>query len=466
MKQIALIPISLITLFIFSCRKDALITSSDARILLSVDTLRFDTVFTSVGSITKSFKIKNDNNQKLQLSNVTLKGGTTSPFKINVDGIAGPEVKNVEVEANDSIYVFVSVSLNPNADHLPFVVQDSIEIGYNGNKRYIQLESWGQNANFLRYTKISGHITWPDNLPYVILGGLQVDTNASLTIEKGCRIFLHADAPFIVDGTLIVNGERYDSTRVYFKGDRLDYPYREYPASWPGIYFRGSSKDNILNYAIIQNAYQGLVVEKPSVNANAKIILNQCIIDNSYDAGILAVQSSILANNCLISNCGKNIQLIYGGQYQFNHCTAAAYSSSYLLHKEPVLFTSNNTKRNNIVLTADISAVFRNCIFWGESGGVEDEVVITKQGNSSFRISFENCLWRVKTSPENVSSSNIINNQEPVFDSIDIQKRYFDFRLKINSPAVNKGVNTGLLVDLDGKPRASGLPDIGAYEKQ
>jgi len=61
-----------------------------------------------------------ENNQKLEISNVSLKGGATSSFKMNVNGTSGPEVKNIEVEANDSIYVFVSVSLNPNNAQLPF----------------------------------------------------------------------------------------------------------------------------------------------------------------------------------------------------------------------------------------------------------------------------------------------------------------------------------------------------------
>ena len=58
-------------LLIYSCKKDSFITSSDARLSTSVDSLKYDTVFTSIGSITKSFKINNLNNQKLLLSGET-----------------------------------------------------------------------------------------------------------------------------------------------------------------------------------------------------------------------------------------------------------------------------------------------------------------------------------------------------------------------------------------------------------
>jgi hypothetical protein len=466
MKQLLLIFILLSILLILSCKKETFISSKEARISISADTIHFDTVFSTVGSVTQSFKIKNDNNQKLRISDVLLKGGAASFFKINVDGIPGPSVKDIEVEANDSIYVFVSVSLNSNSSTLPFIVQDSIEISYNGNKQYVQLDSYGQNANFLRSRLITGKVTFTKTLPYVIIGGLLVDTNATLTIEKGCRIYLHADAPIIIEGTLQINGEKYDSTRVYFKGDRLDDPYKDFPAGWPGIYFRGSSKDNVLNYAVIQNAYQGIITEQPSLNGNARVTLNQCIIDNIYDAGILALQSSLRANNCLISNCGKNIQLINGGNYQFNNCTVASYSSSYLSHKEPVLFVSNNIKQNNTILASDLTANFRNSIFWAEGGVVDNEVITSKQGSTVFSVNFDNCLWKNKTVPANISSTNIILNQDPVFDSINSQKRYYNFRLKNNSPAINKGINAGLSIDLDGNMRPVSLPDLGAYEKQ
>jgi hypothetical protein len=456
----------LLTGLFLSCKKESFITSSTASLATSADTLHFDTVFTTTGSITGFFRIYNTNNQKLRLSKVSLSGGSQSFFKMNVDGTAGPEVTDIEMEANDSIYVFVSVKIDPSAANLPFVVQDSIRIDYNGNERWVQLEAWGQNANFLRSRLITGNVTWTNNKPYVITGGLLVDQNATLTIEKGCHIYLHADAPFIVDGTLKVNGEKYDSTRVVFKGDRLDEPYRNYPGAWPGIFFRKTSKDNILQYVNIKNAYQGIIAEEASVNSNPKVTLNECIVDNCYDAGVLGVQSAIKAQNCLISNCGKNILLGYGGTYDFTFCTVVSYSNSYILHQNPVLVVTNYVKNGNTVVTANCTASFKNCIFWGENGTTEDEVVTDKQGSNTFNVSFQNCLWKVKNNPANVATTNIIANQPPLFDSINTQFKFYNFRLQGESPAINKGMATGITTDLDGLPRTAGLPDLGCYEKQ
>src|SRR5690606_32168845 len=149
MKTALLISLS-ITLLIFSCRKDSYITSPDASLTISADTLHYDTVFTTVGSVTQTFKIINDNNQKLRLSSVKLMGGSGSNFKINIDGAAATEANNIEIEANDSIYVFVQVNVEPNTENLPFIIRDSIGVNYNGKTKWVQLEAWGQNAHFLR----------------------------------------------------------------------------------------------------------------------------------------------------------------------------------------------------------------------------------------------------------------------------------------------------------------------------
>lgn len=453
-------------LFLASCKKDSFITSQLAQLNITADTLKYDTVFTTTGSITKSFKIINENNQKLRLSKVKLMGGTTSAYKMNVDGAATNEINNLDIEANDSIYVFVSVTINPNAANLPFIVSDSILINYNGNNRYVQLQSYGQNANFLSNRLITGNVVWTNNLPYVILGSIRIDTTAMLTIQSGCRIYAHADAPFIVDGSLIVNGTQ--SNNVTFTGDRLDADYKDLPASWPGIYFRGNSKNNVLSYAVVKNAYQAIVTEKPSINANPKLILHQCIVDNAYDAGIYCVNSSLQADNSLISNCGSNIILSYGGIYNFTHCTVAAFSNDYLTHKNPVLNVNNFIEQTGAFLTADLNAVFRNSIFWGDNGIVTNEVTVNKQGANPFTVLFEKNIYRVLTDPVNSVLNGNIKNADPSFDSIDVNKRIFDFRITKNAfaPGINAGVATGFPKDLDNNNRNIGLPDLGCYEKQ
>ncbi|MCW3116419.1 MAG: hypothetical protein JWM28_501 [Chitinophagaceae bacterium] len=451
-----------------ACRKDTFINSADARIRITADTVKYDTVFTSAGSITQSFKIVNENNQKLKISSVKSMGAG-SAYSINVDGVSGPAVNDLEIEANDSLYVFVQVNVNPDANNLPFVIRDSIQISFNGNNDWVQLEAWGRNAHFLRDKQVISDEIWNNDLPYVILGYLYINPGSTLTINKGCRIYAHADAAVIVDGTLKINGEKDTADRVYFRGDRLDDPYKNYPASWPGIFFRSSSQDNVLNYAVINNAYQALALQDPSLNPNPKLILNETIVDNAYDAGIISLNSSVRATNCLISNCGKNIVLAQGGDYQFTHCTVVSYSNNFILHKDPVLYLSNYITVNNAPVAKDLTAVFINNIFWGENGSVDDEVVTGKNDGAQFNVSFDSNLWKVKTEPPGINPLvNVINNQAPEFDSIDVNKGYYDFHLKTDplSPAIDNGINTITILDLDGNPRPVGKPDLGCYEKQ
>jgi hypothetical protein len=445
-----------------SCTKDAVFTK-DGRLTLTDDTLHFDTVFTAAGSVTQYFLIKNDNRQSVRISSIELMGGSASFFRMNVDGTPGTSISNLELEGNDSMYVFVSVNINPNTDLLPFLIRDSIKIQANGFTLFKQLEAWGQNARYLRNGKITSSQTWNKNLPYVILGGLVIDTNATLTIGPGTRIHLNADAPLIIDGTLLVNGSKADS--VVFQGNRLDEPYRDFPGSWPGMYFRGSSKNNQLNYTVIKNAYQGVITEQPSGNSNPKVALTNCVIDNIYDIGIMGINSSIRADNCLVSNCGNNIALIYGGNYQFTHCTVVSLSNTFVTHKNPAVLATNFVKQNNQVFTASLSATFTNSIIWGSEGFVENEIVVQKEGTAATNLSLQQVLFRSKADPAHTTFSNVIRNEDPRFDSVNVAKRFYNFRLKSGSPAINKGIITTLLTDLDGLPRA-GLPDLGCYEKQ
>lgn len=446
---------------VLSCKKQFFITSKNATLFISADTLRFDTVFTSVGSVTQYFTIINNNQQMLRLSSIKLMGGESSAFKLNIDGSAASELSNVEIIPGDSIYVFVAVTIDPSSGNLPFIVQDSIQVNFNGNTKYIQLEAYGQNAHFLRNHYIDADTTWTNDLPYVIYGGVQVAQNVRLTIQEGCRIYMYADAPFIVDGTLVVNGTA--ESPVGFRGSRLDEVYRDLPSSWPGIYFRESSLNNSIQYGQIYNAYQGIIASGPSVNILPKLKLSECVIDNIYDAGILALGSDIEAVNCLISNCGSNLVLRAGGLYRFTYCTIAGFDNRYIPRKKPVVTLSNIDETGN---DYDLNALFRNCIIWGGGNNIDNEVDADKRGNTSFSVNFDHVLYKAKNLSADIHLINSIANQDPAFDSISTAKNHYDFHIgKYSSPAIGSGTSVPVDIDLDGKTR-SGTPDLGCYTKQ
>lgn len=459
MKLVCYIILGVFITVAISCTKTSFITSPGALVETSADTLHFDTVFTTTGSTTQSFKIFNQNAQKLRISGIQLAGGQASAFKINVDGTPGTSFSNIDIEPNDSIYVFVSVSINAANNNLPFIVQDSISINYNTNHLTVQLDAYGQVAHFMRNTVIDKDTTLNNGLPYVILGSLTVAEGKTLTITEGTKIYCHADAPIIINGTLKTEGEKYDSTKVTFQGDRLDEPYKNFPASWPGIVFTASSKDNLLHFAVVKNAYQAIVAAGPSLNSNPKVSLDECIIDNAYDAGVYGYGSAVYAENCLISNCGSNVRFSGGGNYYMVHCTVASYSNTYIDHKSPVLAISNVDDNNQ---PYPLTAHFINDIFWGDGGKPEDEIALNKQGAADFNVSFDHVLYKEKNQVA-ASLNGCIPNVDPQFLTIDVTNNYYDFHLQPSSPCLQTGINAGILTDLNGDPR-SNHPSIGCYD--
>ncbi len=447
--------------YLAACKKDTFITSTNALLYTSEDTLHFDTVFTEAGSITQSFKIFNANDQKLLVSTVELAGGTASVFKLNVDGQSGTTFNNIEIAPNDSIYVFVAVNINPGTYNQPFLLQDSVRINYNGKETFVQLDAYGQNARFLRNGTVTKDTTWTNDLPVVIIGTLTVNQGSTLTLNKGVRIYCHADGAIKVNGTLNALGDKGNDERIIFRGDRLDDYYKNLPGSWLGITFGPSSISNQLNYTGIFNAKNAVTADNQPPNNNPKLTMNQCIITNASGTGIFSVYSSINATNCLISNCANNIRLVAGGNYNFTHCTVVGYNTTFVFHESPVLIIGNTDDNN---LQFPLTANFTNSIFYGDQGFVTDEIITQKTGSTLWNLNFENVIYRDTGTIDAVFTSSI-QNTDPAFVNIDYTNNYFDFHLQPGSPAVNTGKITAVTKDLDGNLR-DGNPDIGCYELQ
>src|SRR5579859_427381 len=62
-------------------------------------------------------------------------------------------------------------------------------------------------------------------------------------------------------------------------------------------------------------------------------------------------------------------------------------------------------QQGGVLVTGNLQAAFSNCIFWGDNGSVDNEVVVSRQGNSPFAVGFSHCLWRVKTAPAGVTTT-------------------------------------------------------------
>ncbi len=457
-------------IFIFpSCKKDRLLTDNQYRLSFSSDTLTFDTVFTTLGSTTKSFKIINNNSGKLNISNIRLGGGEQSNFRLNIDGEPGNEAKNLEVNGKDSMYVFVAVTVDPNNQNNPVVLIDSVLFETNGNLQKVYLMAWGQDAYIYKFSQFICNETWTKDKPYVIINSLGIDSGCTLTIETGTRIFVGGNNSGIYvlpTAKIIVNGSQADS--VIFRGIRLERFFEDKPGQWDGIFILRGSTGNVFNYAEIVNSDFGLSIgsgtENPSTYSFAdapEVLLKNTVIKNSLRYGLFGFLSRITAENCLVYNSGDHlVALAYGGEYNFTHCTFANYGNIFLSHRKSVALISNLfCDQNGNCNIAETDAKFTNCIIYGS---LEEEIDTSflNPESGNFKFFFENCLVRTKRDISDDSKFlNCIKNEDPQFKD----RVTGDFRLNDNSPARDAGKPTTVQTDIDGNPRGS-IPDIGCYE--
>ena len=127
---------------------------SDHDLRFSADTLFFDTVFATVGSVTLPLKVYNDHEGSLLIDEIELASGVASQYRINVDGTPitnlSQPYRDKVLHAGDSMYVFVEVTVDPeqSAGDSPFWVIEALRFLTNGNEQEVTLVARGQNARF------------------------------------------------------------------------------------------------------------------------------------------------------------------------------------------------------------------------------------------------------------------------------------------------------------------------------
>lgn len=462
-----------------ACRKDRFMSGENLALKFETDTLRFDTVFTDMGTATRKFKVYNTYNRTLQVNNIRLSGGSGSDFRLNVDGLPGTLFENVEIPANDSIYVFANVRIDPNfGDALR---TDSIIFEIGNKTQKVQLEAYGWNAIYIgkrgfltRFNNLN--ITLSPDTPYVFFGFVAFDSNSILTIPAGTDIFMFGgpssrpgDRALLYIGdnsTLRINVGGDLNNPVEFKTHRLESDYQQLPFQHGGIYLSRNSVNNQIHGCIIRNAVDGIIVDSLANNhPNPKLELINSKIFNTDRSSILSRQGSILAINSILANSSKfGLIAIRGGIYDFRHCTMVNYATNpFVGHNEPTLSLRDfeviyDDQGNEIGANLfGVYANFKNCVIHGSKN---EEIEVARYFNSTaiWEYSFENCLMKLDTF--NTGLVNVIRNQDPMFKDIDIYSYEPD---TVISPLVNRGINIGVFNDIMGKAR-DGNPDIGAYE--
>ncbi len=469
--------IVLTSIILTSCKKDIYITSG-GKVEFSVDTFMFDTVFTAQGSSTRELLIYNKQNTRIKLSSIRLQKGSNSSFYFNINGTAGYEIKDVDIAANDSLWVFLGVNIDPTNEDAPFLVEDKLIATLNGNDFELPLIAFGQNAYYIVDSVLQTQ-TWLTDKPYVVVHSALVEEGHTLTLPAGVRVYMHADSRLFVMGSLKINGTKTDS--VIFQGDRLDRliyagDYFAVPGEWGGLYFFRQSYNNEINYAVFKDGGAStkvgeqstlaatIQVDEDTVRNNIpKLKITNSVIKNSQGYGLVAFKSTVYAENCLIVECGaENVALLQGGDYKIYDCTIATYGYQYLNHSESFVFAASNflSLGPGQYLSSPLKADVQNCIIYGS---LENEFLCSSVEDHTAEVNVSHCIIKNNEPiPDFVHFNEVKINQSPEF----VEREEWNYHLLENSPAINKGTNAGTIAtDLNGIMRHN-PPTIGCYEFQ
>ena len=472
----------LLTWVLSSCFEEKFDTSGDVKLTFSQDTITFDTVFTTIGSVTKSFKVYNPSDLAIKISEIKLENESSSFFRLNIDGIPGDNGKDVEIGPKDSIYVFCEVTIDPDqpVSVSPFVVQDKVVLLTNGNEQEVDLIAWGQNANYLTSRSASGEVivlncdgeeVLDDPKPYIIYGFLVIDT-CILRVPAGARLHIHGGvASNTIVGELYTDGIIYvtengklliDGTPenpVVITGDRLEPDYKDELGQWGGIYLSSNCKGSKFNHTEIKYAVNGI-----SVDSAADLTLENSIIHGCSGVALISNHANITANNSLFYDNGiSNAVFYYGGDYSLNHCTFANYRSD-----DFGLYMTNRKNQEETKLLP-LNATINNCII---SGSSKDELGLydaSEEGNVvPFQVDLNACIINLNEYIDepfyyqflSACPDCIVYDREEELFLADYDD---DFRLDTMSIAIDSGFVTPIITDILGNPRDD-KPDIGCYE--
>ncbi|WP_452220990.1 hypothetical protein [Lacinutrix salivirga] len=495
-----------------SCRKDFEFSPSTGNLGFSKDTVYLDTVFTNIGSSTYNLKVYNNSDEDISIPFVGLARGENSEYRLNVDGIAGKNFENVEILANDSLFVFVETTIDIN--NLPtldgtFLYTDQIQFDSGSNQQEVELVTLVRDAVFIYpdrdnttgvietltlevggeqiETEIQGRelldeeLTFTNQKPYVIYGYAAVPNGETLTIDAGARVHFHSNSGILVseNASLQVNGalsndEELLENEVIFEGDRLEPIFADVPGQWGTIWLFENSVNNVINHATIKNATVAVLSDGNANAATDKLTITNSQIYNSSNFGILARNTSITGENLVINNSGQtSLAATVGGKYNFTHCTIANYWNNSF-RQFPALLV------NNFIQDADgttfivdlIEANFNNCIIYGNDNPefIIDEV---EDAAVTFNFKFTNCLVRFNDTNNAFTGSNydfndttkyenVIFNEEPDFRDANEN----DLIIGDNSEANNQGntlFSNQVPNDILGVNRTAS-PDLGAYQ--
>lgn len=445
MKRIFLFSIILSALF--SCSDDDLFTTSQSALLnFSTDTVKVDTVFTSIGSRMYDFWVYNSNKEGVRLKTVRLRNGNQSGFRVNVDGSyldnsLGSVVSDLEIRKGDSIRVFVELTAPENKSTMPQTIEDDILFQLeSGIQQKVNLRAVSWDADIKKDWVIKSDTVIESARPIVIYGSLTVDSAALLNI-RNTTLYFHDGAGVEVYGTMFAKN-------VVFRGDRQDHmfdylPYDRVSGQWKGIRLHSSSTENVILNSEIRNAVNGLVCDSAEyTESDCRLYMDHTIVHNSKGHGVELFNAYAEFLNCQFTNAQGDCFSVHGGLALIDSCTFGQFYP-FAGGRGAALRFSNYYKDYNYPL---IGLQMKNSIVTG----YDEDVVMgeSKDTTVAYSYYFENTLLRTPEIKDSVFQTFVNVKWESPKDSIQGKQHFvlidednlkYDFHLDSLSTAKGMG---------------------------
>src|SRR5690606_33306033 len=392
-----------------SCRDDFNFEpSSGSELAFSKDTVYLDTIFSNIGSSTYNLKVYNKSNKDIKIPSIRLSKGESSNFRLMVDGMAGKSFENVELLANDSLFIFVetTVDIKQETNGKEFLYTDEILFQSGSQQQKVNLVTLVKDAVFLYPQKfqdgsyeslnfgdvqiygffldendaVNGNeLEWTNDKPYVIYGYAAVPPNKILTITEGAEVYFHRNSGLVTFSDAAINANGSIENPIVFQGDRLEPSFEDTPGQWDGIWISQDSNASFSN-VIIKNAIDGLFINKNKLPVN----LNNLQVYNCEKNGLLLQVAHVTGTNIVTNNCGvAALNINYGGTYDFTHCTFANYWSRL---NQTAVIMNNGDGTNEFAL----HAWFKNSIIYGNAS--ESLLLVPANKETNFSFTFEYSL--------------------------------------------------------------------------
>lgn len=471
---------------------------------------------------TQRLMLYNHNSGEIALQSVRLRGGDSSIFRINVDGMAGTDFTNpdfLHIAQGDSLCILLEAAYSGAQQEREVIREDYIDIQCNGRLSSIRLKVTTRDIEELRNDTIRRDTLWAmGGLDKLVYGPLVVDSGATLTIGPGVTLYLHDHAGIQVYGTLKMLGDLEHPVTLI--GDRTDkifdnLYYRDMAAQWGGIDFYPSSRDNLMQYAVVRGMTTGIRLQQDSTDTHflaeapsgefvtsdpkryaygpdflsderQQLIIRNSLIMNSSLSLISAVRSNMIVENSCLMNSAAALLELSGGAYDITHCTLANYNYWALFslqdvslanHAAQIIPVADRTTPADSVLMVPSPLYrcnFTNSIVYGKSGF--DPNILTSfiryvddQGaplDSIFNYRFDHCLLHSTSGFDDEDCISILWSEDPLYQLVDMPNYTVDPHLQPESPCIGYGeprTTERLPLDRDGKTR-SAQPTIGCYE--